>query len=120
MGTTTTYEKDRYGSRDDAYTKNSYPLHINDGLHLYKHQGLPPTVPPAMAPAFDDFLDPPDGTEEDEGEVPVGVLVGDPADPVTGAVPVDSGASAMNARLPAKMLQRQNRTYLCRPPLQRH
>jgi hypothetical protein len=53
---------------------------------LVKNPDLPPTTPPAMAPALDDLFEPEEGG-------PIGELL---ADAVGAEVPVDSGRSARN------------------------
>jgi len=62
---------------------------------LVKNPDLPPTIPPAMAPALDDLFEPEEGG-------PIGELL---ADAVGAEVPVDSGGSARNRRQYARISQ---------------
>lgn len=71
-----------------------------------KNPNLPPTTPPAMAPPWDDLFDAEDELDE---AIPDCVLVGDP---VAGAVPVDSGASARNTCQAMECLRYGNATHL--------
>jgi hypothetical protein len=96
--------------------KPTSPVHlvVNNGYRLNKELDLPPTTPPAIAPAWDDFFDPGEGPVEvpeealDDAPVAVG-----PA----GSIPVDSGASASTYHY-AKIPKTVKWTHLYPLPLQ--